>query len=178
VKNRKGLDFEVDKLTNSIEEILTGKSFETEITRIRIEDAHLVKSGEWLFDWQIELREPGHEVYKLTTRKEPDVVHGLISFDERNDHIFVDLIESASFNRGKTKIFDGVPGNLVAFACKTSFERGYDGHVVFTAKTVLIEHYKKSLGAKRFWANNMLLETEEALRLVRRYFKDFDDTRL
>jgi hypothetical protein len=124
MKNRKGLDFEIDKLTNSIEEILTGKSFETEIVRIRIEDAYLIKSGEWLFDWGIELREHGHEVYALTTRIDPATIQGLISFDERNDHIFVDLIESASYNRGKTKIFDGVPGNLVAFACKTSFERG------------------------------------------------------
>jgi hypothetical protein len=34
------------------------------------------------------------------------------------DHVFMHLVESAPFNKGKTKLYSGVPGNLVAFACK------------------------------------------------------------
>ena len=38
-KNRKiGLDFEVDKLTNSIENVITGDSFPTDITIITAAD--------------------------------------------------------------------------------------------------------------------------------------------
>jgi hypothetical protein len=70
------------------------------------------------------------------------------------------------------------PETSLRLLARLHSKEDYEGHVAFTAKRVLIEHYKKSLGAKRFWANNMLLETKEALRLVRRYFKDFDDTRL
>ena len=36
------------------------------------------------------------------------------------------LIESNKFNRGAKKVYLGVPGNLVAFACKYSFEKGYN----------------------------------------------------
>jgi hypothetical protein len=40
-----------------------------------------------------------------------------------------------------------VAGNLVAFACKTSFTNGLHGFVSFFSKTKLIGHYEKSLGA-------------------------------
>ncbi len=33
------------------------------------------------------------------------------------------LIVSAKFNKGKNKIYAGVPGNLVAFACKMAFDK-------------------------------------------------------
>ena len=45
------------------------------------------------------------------------------------------FIESAQFNKGKQKLYKGVAGNLVAFGCKISFEKGYDGVVSFIAKS-------------------------------------------
>jgi len=72
------------------------------------------------------------------------------------------------------KQYNGVPTNLVAYACKTSFERGFGGYTVFVAKSRLIEHYEKTLGAKRLWGNRMFIDTAAAYPLVRRYFKDFD----
>lgn len=39
-------------------------------------------------------------------------------------------------------MYEGVMGNLVAYACKLSLPRGYNGFVSFTAKTKLIEHYQ------------------------------------
>lgn len=50
------------------------------------------------------------------------------------------LVESAKFNKGKSKVYIGVPGNLVAFACKVSFDKGHEGFVAFDSKSVLIEH--------------------------------------
>ena len=60
------------------------------------------------------------------------------------------LIESAGFNRGPQKQYVGVLGNLVAFACKQSFEANYEGFVVFESKTALIRHYEQQLGATHF----------------------------
>jgi hypothetical protein len=116
-------------------------------------------------------------VYKLVTSQNPFLIHGLISFEDRKDHLFIDLIESASFNKGRAKLFEGVPANLVAFVCKTSFERGYRGYTAFVAKTRLAEHYEKSLGSKRLYGDHMLIETEAAIRLIQSYYKDFDVTR-
>ena len=61
----------------------------------------------------------------------------------------------------------------MAFGCKVAFERKYDGVVSFIAKTNLISHYEKTLGAKRFAGNRMFIDTQEAKFLVKQYFKDF-----
>ncbi len=81
------------------------------------------------------------------------------------------LIENAKFNKGKNKLYKGVAGNLIAFACKESFSKGYDGIVSFIAKTKLIRHYQDTLGAKVFHANQMYIDTSESMKLVNRYFK-------
>jgi hypothetical protein len=53
VKKQKllGLDFLIDKLTNSIENIVTGDSFQTEISLFTMGDAkHCTKKNGWNFD--------------------------------------------------------------------------------------------------------------------------------
>jgi hypothetical protein len=169
----KFLDFEIDKLTNSIENTVTGEVFETDVNRLSSKDFKLIKPGEWSFDWRKEITEKDRLVYKLTTIQNPKIVHGLIGLTDKSDHIFMDLIESAKFNKGKSKQYLGVAGNLVAFGCKMSFELNYDGVVSFIAKTQLIEHYQKSLGAKLFRNNRMFIDTRESLLLVMKYYKGF-----
>jgi len=82
------------------------------------------------------------------------------------------LIESSSFNRGKRKVYLGVPGNLVAFACKHSFDNGYAGFVSFESKTKLIDHYRESLGAHVLFGNIMAIDTIAAAKLVKQYFPE------
>ena len=69
------------------------------------------------------------EVYKLTIINNLNIIQGIISLEVKTDHVYMHLIESAPFNIGKEKTYLGVPGNLVAFACKLSFQRGGDGYV-------------------------------------------------
>jgi hypothetical protein len=73
------------------------------------------------------------------------------------------LVESAPFNKGKTKLYSGVPGNLVAFACKLSFQRGYEGNIAFISKTRLIDHYTESLGAIHVGGRLMIIDSAAAL---------------
>ena len=80
------------------------------------------------------------------------------------------LVESTPFNKGKTKVYSGVPGNLVAFACKLSFQRGHEGNVAFISKTQLIEHYTVSLEAVHFGGRLMIINTDAALKLINKYF--------
>lgn len=119
------LDFEIDKLTNSIENAISGEVFDTLVTSLKITDSKQIKKAEWVFNWHIELKDKTRQVHKLTTLNNPTIIHGLISLTDKDDHIFMDLIESAKFNKGKNKLYKGVAGNLVAFACKLSFEKGY-----------------------------------------------------
>lgn len=165
------LDFIIDKLTNSIENVVSGEVFDTVITQVN--DGKQVKKSEWTFNWQIEIKDKSKQIFKLTTSNNPTVIHGLISLTDKGDHIFMDLIESTKFNKGRNKLYRGVAGNLVAFACKTSFEKNYDGVVSFVAKTQLISHYEQTLGAKLFGGNRMFVDTKEAFILVTKYFKNF-----
>ena len=166
-----GLDFEVDKLTNSIENIVTGDSFATDISIISISDLKtVIKKNGWQFDWRLELKQPERDVYKLTIVNNQSVIQGLISLEVKSDHVYMHLLESAPFNKGKTKVYAGVPGNLVAFACKLAFQRGHEGNISFISKTQLIDHYEKTLGAVHFGGRLMIIETNAALRLINKYF--------
>jgi hypothetical protein len=149
------LDFEVDKLTNSIENAISGELFDTFIVKLKPTDGRGIKKDEWAFNWQNELKDKTKKVYKLTTLSNPTIIQGLISLTDKDDHIFMDLIESAKFYKGKNKLYRGVAGNLVAFACKMAFELNYDGIVSFIAKTQLIAHYEQTLGAKLFGGNRV-----------------------
>ena len=166
------LDFEVDKLTRSIENIVTGDSFETEIGNLLRNDlVQISKKKGWLFDWKYEFDQNDREVYKLTIRQNPNIIQGVISLRVESDHIYSPLIEVAPFNKGKGKIYLGIPGNLVAYACRLSFQKGYEGFVSFHAKTKLIDHYFKTLGATHAGGQLMFIHTDAALQLIEKYFK-------
>jgi len=168
-----GLDFEVDKLTNSIENVVTGDSFQTEVSFVSATDLKTVtKKGKWLFDWKFEHKQLEREVYKLTIVGNPKVIQGLICIEIKADHVYIHLLENAPFNKGKAKMYSGVAGNLVAFACRLSFQRGHEGNVSFLSKSQLIDHYEKTLGAIHFGGRVMIIETKAALKLIDRYFKN------
>ncbi len=172
-QGKSGFGFLIDKLTNSIENVVTGDSFQTEISLVSTADLKkITKKNHWLFDWKTEHKQPEREVYKLTISGNPNVVQGLICVEVKADHVYMHLVENAPFNKGKKKMYAGVAGNLVAFACRLSFQRGHEGNVSFLSKSQLIGHYEKTLGAFHFGGRIMIIETKAALKLIDRYFKN------
>lgn len=167
------LDFEIDTLTNSIRNVISGDSFATEVSRLtKANLKQITRKNGWAFNWESELDINFREVYKLTIVNNPLIVQGLLSLTIESDHIYMDLLESAPFNRGHKKVYEGVAGNLVAYACKVSFQQGFDGYVSFTAKTKLIEHYTKTLDATLFGGQLMIINTAAANKLINKYFKN------
>lgn len=166
------LDFEIDRLTNSIRNIISGDSFATEVIRLTTNDlTRLTKKHGWAFNWKRELDDNSKEVYKLTIVNNPTIVQGLISLTVQSDQIYMNLLKSAPFNQGSSKVYEGVAGNLVAYACKISFQHGFDGYVSFTAKTKPIEHYISTLNATLFSGQLMIINTAAANKLIDKYFK-------
>ena len=171
-QQKTGLDFIVDKLTNSIENVVSGDSFSTDISLITLQDLKSVtKKNKWMFDWKFEFKQPERDVYKLTIVSNHTIIQGLISLEVKSDHVYMHLVESAAFNKGKSKVYAGVPGNLVAFACKLSFQRGHDGNVSFHSKTQLVQHYIDSLGAMHVGGRIMIIDPTAALKLINKYFR-------
>ena len=97
------VDIEIDKLTRSIENLITGDSFKTEILLLSGNDLKQLKKTDWLFDWKSEARNKDKLIYKLVIVYNSQVIQGLISMQDKGDHIFMHLIESNKFNRGFQK---------------------------------------------------------------------------
>jgi len=58
-----GLDFVIDKLTNSIENVQSGDSFPTEISLLtRTELKNITKKTGWKFNWANEIKVPERDV--------------------------------------------------------------------------------------------------------------------
>ena len=77
-----GLEFIVDKLTNSIENVVSGDSFATEVSLISWDDLKLItKTKGWVFNWKKEFKEPAKDVFKLTILNNPTIIQGLISLE-------------------------------------------------------------------------------------------------
>lgn len=164
-------DFTVDKLTNSIENVISGDSFKTEVLPLSQKDLNTIYKKEgWRFDWDAEFKQSDRTVYKLVIIDNTNIVQGLISLTPSDNNIYMNLIESAPFNLGRNKIYTGVPGNLIAFACRQSFLRGMGGYVSFHSKTKLIEHYQSTLGAEHVGGHLMIINTKAALTLINKYF--------
>ena len=172
----RGLSFEIDKLTNSVEEAANGQKHETIVEPVNENDIKRIhKKDGWLFSWKREFKSGDRKIYQLKVEGS-QVIQGLISLEPKGEDKYIEmhLIEAAPHNQGKTKQFIGVPGNLVAFACKSSFDMGMDGFVAFTAKTNLVDHYIKTLGARVIYGKiRMAIVSEEAKNLVNSYYKDY-----
>jgi hypothetical protein len=166
------IGIKIDRLTNSIVNTISGDSFPTEIREATKDDLKtVIKKNGWLFAWNAEFKLVDRKLFKLTIKDNLNIIQGMVSISDYSDHYYLHLIESAPFNMGRKKLYEGVPGNLFAFTCKCSKEKGYEGFVSFTSKTKLIEHYTKSIGAIHFGGHKMIIFPDAADKLIDKYFK-------
>ena len=165
------VEIEIDALTESVVEVSTGKTFKTEVTEVTKEFLNSFhKKNGWKFNWKIEARLNNRNILKLTLHSKKSILLGLICIETKEDHIHIHLVENSPENVGRAKVYQGIGGNLFAFACKKSYEKGFDGVVSFHAKTQLIEHYSVTLGALLFSNNKMVIPEKNAYLLVCKYF--------
>lgn len=163
----------LDELTPCLRRASDGKIVET--TVVELSSARGLK--DWEFDWARPIR-AGEKVLGLKAKGD-DRLQGLVALvpDPKNYAMRVDIVESAPFNNPHnkkfvTKEYVGVGGHLFAEAVRQSYDAGFDGYVVFRAKTNLIEHYEKALGAILISPRERLMVIDEkgAKILYERYY--------
>jgi len=165
--------FYVDAITNSIVHVASEKRVDTEVKLMTGADLkRILRKDGWRFNWKKEGQYPDREFYKLLVHND-NVVQGLLSLQTAEDYIEMHLIETAPHNYGSAKMYAGAPGNLVAFACRKSFEMGFEGFVAFRAKTRLIQHYINSLGAEVIFRDRMCIWGKSAIKIVNSYYKGY-----
>jgi len=169
--------FYIDKITNSIEDAITGKNLDTEVRPLALVDLKpVLKKNGWRFNWKTEFKQNERRLYKLIIEGD-NKIQGLLSLQPVENYIEMHLIETAPHNYGYKKKYIGVPGNLVAFACKLSYDSGFEGFVGFTAKTQLIHHYIDTLGAELIFKDRMSISGNSAKNSVNSYYKNYLDGR-
>lgn len=85
-----GLDFVIDELTNSIENVQTGDSFQTEISLLSSSEVkRITKKNGWQFNWKSEFKQPKKDIYKLTIVGNLNIIQGLVSLEVKEDHVYM-----------------------------------------------------------------------------------------
>lgn len=170
------IDIIIDSLTNCLICSETGEECDTEYRlvakTITKQDAAKLKEQGWKFDWSIPHRN-GYEVYELLL-EDDNVVQGRIALKHVRDQFYthVDIVEAAPFNVGREGKYKGIGAHLFAIACKLSWDAGNEGYVQFTAKTDLVEHYKKELHAISIDWHTLYIDSYGAVALINKYFKE------
>lgn len=95
---KKGFHFPIDKLTNSVEEVATGRSFQTEVLLATNDDIKTIhKKDGWSFNWKQEFKEEGHSIYKLVLEGD-DLIQGLVSIEPMPVQLYIEM----HFDRKRT----------------------------------------------------------------------------
>lgn len=159
------------KMGISLFDVQTREKVSVRIELIQKEDLGKIKSNKgFTFDWQ---KEKDFELYKLFNI-EKDEILGLLSVADRSESLVIEirLLESVATNVGKNKKVEGVAGFLIAWACRLSFIRGYDGWVMLTAKTALIKYYCGKYGMKQVGNNQVcVIEQDQSYKLIHYYLE-------
>lgn len=70
---------EIDKLTNSIQNTISGDSFSTDVHPVSMADLKSInKKNNWIFNWVKEFKMTDRKVFKLTIRNNPKIIQGLL----------------------------------------------------------------------------------------------------
>lgn len=113
---------------------------------------------------------------------------GLMSYELDKMSLAVEIIymESARHSNanllhveGGHKRYYGIAKALFAYAVQVSLDAGFDGVLVFKAKTNdLLDYYAREFGARRAAAYDpfrMIIWEDAAERLIKEFRRDFDD---
>lgn len=125
---------------------------------------------EFLFDWKSKTVPDSIKIALVGDKIE---LIGMVEFAREQvnkvNHLY--LIEVSTEFRGSA-----AAGKLFAYVAKDSLEQGFDGFVIFEAKTVLIEYYILKYGAKKITSDGRRLyfDTEASKLLVEKYLEGGD----
>jgi len=164
-----------------LKDAVTGKGPGAIIEPVTAKDFQVIKKSRDRFDKFEWSRYAEYEVYKIRLENDKTIL-GLMCLTEHTDKatnaIEIELLEVASENIGNHKKLDNIAGCLIAYACRESFKRGYDGFVFLTPKTSLLKHYRTKYGFEHFAFSTgqrpdgfMFLHDDSARKLIKKYLE-------
>ncbi|MEO6285509.1 MAG: GNAT family N-acetyltransferase [Dyadobacter sp.] len=124
-----------------------------------------------LFDFDFLSLHEDYIIYKMFVYYEPDAVQGLVAFRPTPGILECANMETSRFNKRGAPLYSGIGKALIALCCKFSTDHGMDGYIYFDAKNRLIPYYQR-MGAKSIFGLRMVIESDNAQKLIDYYFKN------
>jgi hypothetical protein len=162
-----------------LEDTSSGEKFEAIIEFMTSNDFKAIKKDKVRFNsfnWNVYKNK---EVYKLRLATDETILGLMCLVDhpgEGINAIEIELLEVGADNRRGKKRLAHIAGCLIAFACRESFKRGYEGWVFLVPKTYLLEHYPAKYGFTHMPIKTlarpegfMELSTSSSLKLIKKY---------
>ncbi|TDO68862.1 hypothetical protein EV143_1175 [Flavobacterium chryseum] len=131
------------------------------------EDYLFITEDDYHFDWELEKK---NVVYKLKFPDDDEIL-GLMSLKDipSESRVEIILLASSVINTGKNKIYDGIAGNLIAFACRESVRLYADyAFVSLHPKTELKSYYMAQYGFQDA-GRQIYLESKPLFNLMNKY---------
>lgn len=131
------------------------------------EDYLFITEADYHFDWELE---KNNAVYKLKLPDDDEIL-GLMSLKvvSSENRIEIILLASSVKNTGKNKIYKGIAGNLIAFACREAIRLyAENAFVSLHPKTELKSYYMAQYGFKNA-GRQIYLESTPLFNLITKY---------
>ena len=148
--------------------ISTGEIFEAIVENAEAEDLKKLKKARFGFNWRLE--KPS-QIYKLRLVNDDEIL-GLMSLDhfEGERRIEIRLLEICKTQRGEQRMYEGIAGSLIAFACKECVKfHGFWACVSLIPKTRLRQHYIKKYGMLDDGGKHLYLVDRNLFKLIADY---------
>jgi len=146
---------------------ISGKLRSVLVELMSTEDYKMITKARYFFNWKTEKQYP---VYKLNITGDKEIL-GLMSVEHfRNEkRLEIKLLAVSKENRGKHKKYEGIAGNLIAYACREAIRLYAENACVsLIPKDVIRNHYMKKYGMIEA-GRHVFLEGQPLFRLLRTY---------
>ena len=127
-------------------ELASGAKQSIVISKVEDDEFKILTKKRYSFIWKIEKNQAS--IYKLQIEEQKDIlgVMALVDFPTES-RMEIKLLASSKENVGKKKLYEGIAGCLIAFACRESLKRyGQLACVSLIPKTELKSYYMKKYG--------------------------------
>ena len=162
-----------------LEDISSGEKLEALIEPMTTNDFKVVKKDKARFNKFNWNAYKTYEVYKLRLATDEIILGIMCLIDHPPDSginaLQIELLEVSAENSRAKKKLAHIAGCLIAFACRESFKRGYQGWVFLVPKTYLLKHYPEKYGFThvpiKTWGPEGFMEsnTGNSSKLIKKY---------
>lgn len=131
-------------------------------------DFKKIKRKNFNFNWGLEKK---NEVFKLRIDGEDEIL-GLMSliYFEQEQRIEIHLLAASNVNIGQNKIYEGIAGNLIAYACRECVKLYPENACVsLIPKTDLRQHYVNQYGMIDDGGYHLYLEGMSLYNIINNY---------